>query len=358
MKIGLIIYGNLDILSGGYLYDKKLVAYLQQQGHEVKLFAQPVTGYWGRLSHNLALSWANQIVAYNPDILLQDELNHPSLFLLNRYLKKRLPCPIITIVHLLYGDNPQAGCRGVIPQSIEKQYLQTVDGFIFNSKITQQMVETLLGPVSTSIIAWPGKDNLTYEIDSAMIKNRCHQDRPLQLLFVGNLIPRKGLDLLINGLANLPQERWHLTIIGDTEVDPVYVEQLKDRIKRGRLTQAIQFLGKIRIPSKLSTLMVTHDVLAVPSYYEGFGIVYVEALGAGLPVIAGQNGGGSEIIKHNEHGYLVSPTVAEITEHIAQLMAHQQELTRLSLNAYKHYADFPTWDESLAKIEAFLMAQL
>ncbi|MDM8532660.1 glycosyltransferase family 4 protein [Anaerolineales bacterium HSG25] len=357
MKIGLVIYGNLDILSGGYLYDKKLVAYLRQHGHEVTMFAQPVAGYMGRLSHNLAWRWADQIVAYQPDVLLQDELNHPSLFLLNWYLKKRLSAPIISIVHHLYTTELKSGWRKFIPQWVERQYLQTVDGFIFNSHATQQTVEQLISQSVRAVVALPGKDNHQVEIDTAFIQRRCRQTRPLQILFVGNVIPRKGVDILVNGLALLPQAQWDLAVIGDTQANSAYVQHLKSQIQALNVTESIQFLGKIS-SAELRQMIVMSDVLAVPSHYEGFGIVYVEALGAGLPVIAGKNGGGSEIIQHGENGYLVSPTIEEINGHVARLINQPSELKRMSLNAHTSYARFPTWGESMAEIEAFLVAQM
>ena len=63
--------------------------------------------------------------------------------------------------------------------------------------------------------------------------------------------------------------------------------------------------------------MTQHQVLAVPSLYEAFGIAYLEAMGFGLPVIASSAGGAHELITQGEHGFLVAPgDAATLAQHI------------------------------------------
>jgi hypothetical protein len=89
MKIGLLIYGSLETVSGGYLYDRRLVEYLRAQGDEVQVLSLPWRNYARHLADNLSAGWLRQLRSLRIDILLQDELNHPSLFWMNR----RLPAP-------------------------------------------------------------------------------------------------------------------------------------------------------------------------------------------------------------------------------------------------------------------------
>src|SRR6185436_4685757 len=108
MKIGLIIYGSLDTLSGGYLYDRKLVEYLRSQGDDVEVISLPWRNYAAHLtdnfrfrlpSPNVIASEAKQSPTQQKfDVLIQDELNHPSLIFANR---GRHPYPIISLVHHL-----------------------------------------------------------------------------------------------------------------------------------------------------------------------------------------------------------------------------------------------------------------
>src|SRR5512139_3888486 len=100
MHIGLIIYGSLDTLSGGYLYDRKLVEYLRSQRDTVEIISLPWRSYGAHLTDNLWFRLpghgANRSKKF--DILIQDELNHPSLLFANR---RRHPYPVISLVHHL-----------------------------------------------------------------------------------------------------------------------------------------------------------------------------------------------------------------------------------------------------------------
>jgi hypothetical protein len=101
MKIGLIIYGRLQTLSGGYLYDRQLVEHLEAAGDEVEIISLPWEGYGRSLLHNVWFALAEQLRLAEFDLLLQDELNHPSLFWLNRRLRGHISYPIVSIVHHL-----------------------------------------------------------------------------------------------------------------------------------------------------------------------------------------------------------------------------------------------------------------
>ncbi|MFL7868236.1 MAG: glycosyltransferase family 1 protein, partial [Anaerolineales bacterium] len=78
MKFGLVIYGSLDTLSGGYLYDRKLVEYLRKQGDSVEIISLPWRNYAAHLTDNFHFRLPPDL-----DLLIQDELNHPSLLSAN-----------------------------------------------------------------------------------------------------------------------------------------------------------------------------------------------------------------------------------------------------------------------------------
>ncbi len=93
MQLGLIIYGTLDTISGGYLYDRQLVHYLERQGDQVTLISLPWTRYGRHLLHNFDPALQRQLWRSSFDLLLQDELNHPSLFWLNQAVAAPLIMP-------------------------------------------------------------------------------------------------------------------------------------------------------------------------------------------------------------------------------------------------------------------------
>jgi glycosyltransferase involved in cell wall biosynthesis len=98
-----------------------------------------------------------------------------------------------------------------------------------------------------------------------------------------------------------------------------------------------------------------HQVLAVPSLYEAFGIAYLEALGFGLPVIASSAGGAHELITQGEHGFLVAPGDAPtVAQHIQTLQHDRDRLRRMSLAAYRRAETHPTWAECAGHVRELL----
>ena len=86
MHIGLIIYGSIDTMSGGTLYDRQLVNYLREQGDNVEIISLPWGSYLSHLTDNFHFR-----LPANLDILIEDELTHPSLLSANGQLHRRIP---------------------------------------------------------------------------------------------------------------------------------------------------------------------------------------------------------------------------------------------------------------------------
>jgi glycosyltransferase involved in cell wall biosynthesis len=353
MNVGLVIYGTLDTVSGGYLYDRKLVAYLRQHGVQVDIISLPLSSYGRHLFHNLSTAYTQQLTTQY-DILLQDELNHASLFWLNRKLKRKNHAPIISIVHHLRCMEQWGWGKRPFYRLIERMYLGSVDGFIFNSQTTKQTVAKLISPLPHHVVAFPAGDRFHPTITAAGITNRA-QNGLFRILFVGNLIPRKGLHTLIIALAPLRRLGWRLDVVGNTAVSPRYMQQIRRRVEMAELTKQITFHGSLP-DNELRTLYEISHCLAVPSQYEGFGIVYLEAMGFGLPTFATTNGAAHELITDGENGFLMGmEETAVITHHLQKLMQDRHALTRMSLAAYGRYQTHPTWTQSMEKIYTFLI---
>ena len=167
MKVGLVIYGSLDTLSGGYLYDRKLVEYLRAHGDTVEIISLPWRNYASHLTDNFWFRFPHSNVIASPngakqsqnnqpfDILIQDELNHPSLIAANR---GRHPYPIVSLVHHLRCSELRPKWQNIFYRFVEKKYLQSADGFIFNSKTTQGVVHGLIGDGKPNVVAYPPTD--------------------------------------------------------------------------------------------------------------------------------------------------------------------------------------------------------
>jgi teichuronic acid biosynthesis glycosyltransferase TuaC len=124
------------------------------------------------------------------------------------------------------------------------------------------------------------------------------------ILSVGNLIPIKGHELLLRSLAAItpshPQVQCR--IIGD---GPERV-RLRELAQELRIDGRVQFLGR-RPRSEVAAAMRECALFALPSWYEGLGGVYLEAMSAERPAIACRGQGIEEVIRHGENGWLIEP---------------------------------------------------
>jgi glycosyltransferase involved in cell wall biosynthesis len=358
MQIGLLIYASLDNQSGGYLYDRMLVEHLRAAGDQVEVISIPERDYLRHLGDNLSPTLPDQLGDLNVDLLLQDELNHPSLFNINYSLHKKVSFPIISIVHHLRSSESHPQWQNRIYHWVERRYIQSVDGFIFNSQTTRQAVDELNQNDVPWVVAYPAGDRLDAELSQEMIVSRAMQAGQLRLLFVGNVIPRKGLDLLLAALSLIPKEQWSLNVVGSLELDPSFVRSIKRLVYENGIDDQVKFAGFLEVED-LRQVMIDSQVLVVPSEYEGFGIAYLEGMGFGLPSIATTGGGAVEIISHGEDGFLIPPgDQNHLVNYLCQLNDDRQLLTGMSLAARERYLQHPSWEETTGKIRKFLIEVL
>lgn len=358
VRVGLIIYGNLKTVSGGYLYDRNLVEHLQKQGDQVDIFAQPWRGYALRLTDNLSVSLLRTLHQAPLDLLLQDELNHPSLFWLNRRLRPAARYPIVSIVHHLRSQETRPAWQNRLYRLIERRYLASVDGFVCNSTATLRAVRHLVENNQPAVVAAPAGDRWPGSLSPAQIEARAHLPGPLRLIFVGNLIARKGLHTLLLALSWLPVGAATLTVVGSREVDPAYAAACRRQTEQLGLEERVTFRDSLPDP-ELAHELSNHQVLAVPSSYEGFGIVYLEAMSFGLPAIATAAGGASEIVSAGENGFLLPPGDTDaLAECIHRLNADRALLSIMSLAARRSFESHPTWEQTTTSIRGFLSGML
>ena len=355
MKLGLIIYGSLETISGGYLYDRKIVGHLRRRGDQVEILSLPWRNYIRHLSDNLSSGLRRRMEAGRFDLLIQDELNHPSLFWLNRSIKSRASYPIVSIVHHLRSSEASSSLEKGLYRRVEKLYLQSVDAFIFNSETTRRAVQSLAGAGCPFIIAHPAGNQLEPAVTETEVISRAKEPGPLRMLFLGNVIPRKGLHVLLRALDLARDQNWTLWIAGSLEVDPKYARSVQEQAAKTGFEGRVVFLDALD-SDELSRRMRRSHLLVVPSFHEGFGIAYLEGMGFGLPAIATTGGGAAEIITHGENGFLASPGDPEsLAAIIRQVSGDRDLLTSLSLAALCRYAEQPTWEETGERVRGFLL---
>ncbi len=354
LKIGLVIYGSLDILTGGFLYDRKLVTHFQSMGHDVMVFCLPWRNYPSHLTDNFKSDFLASLAVADLDILVQDELNHPSLFWLNRKLGKKIKYPVVSIVHHLRCSELRSGLMNDLYGRVEKWYLETADGMICNSRTTLESVQSLGLKDKPVAVAYPGRDGVRVGIDEEFIAKRANSNGPLRALFVGSVIPRKELHTLIQALSKLPSGDWTLDIVGSFEVDRDYGRLVMKLIHDNGVGGSVRILGSLAPLDLVSRYMESH-VLAVPSSYEGFGIVYLEAMGFGVPSIASKSGAAHEIISHGANGFLVDAgDTNAIYSALKSLHEDRSKLTQMGVASLNKYMSHPTWEQSAGKALEFI----
>jgi glycosyltransferase involved in cell wall biosynthesis len=159
---------------------------------------------------------------------------------------------------------------------------------------------------------------------------------------------------LLKSLKGSPANQFIINVVGDTEKDPSYFESVCRQIERYGLTGVVRFRG-ILSDSDLAGCMKTSHLLVIPSFYEGFGIAYLEGMGFGLPAIGTDRGGSGEIIRHGMDGFLVSPgDYAALAEYLTLLAKDRELLLEMSLAALDRYQTQPTWENSMENIRNFL----
>lgn len=346
MKIGLVIYGSIDTLSGGYMYDRMMVEYLRTQGDTVEIISLPWRNYAAHLTDNFSFK-----LPPNLDILIQDELNHPSLISANRV---KHPYPVISLVHHLRCSELRPKWQNDLYRIVEMKYLQSVDGFIFNSKTTKSVVNGLIGNSKPDVIAYPPTDRFGDAISEEAIEER-GKKKELSVLFLGNVMGRKGLHTLLEA-ARLSTFDLRLDIVGSLTSEPEYTKQMQEYIAQNNLSSFVFLHDSLNNQPLIDKLKNAH-VLVVPSSYEGFGIVYLEGMGFGLPAIGTTAGAASEVIRDGVDGFLIQPGDAHSLAAKLQFMNERRDvLIQMSLAARSRYLAQPKWNQTANQIREFLLS--
>ncbi len=354
MRIGLVIYGDLDTLTGGYLYDRIMVEALEARGHQVEVVSLAHGSYLDRLRQGVSPQLRARLRDGGFDLLLQDELCHPSLFEVNRRLRRSGGPPTVAIVHQVLCDEPRNRWLNRLYSLPERRYLASVDGYVFNSRTTRRTVETLLGAERPHVIAFPAGDRFGRPLAREEVRARGLQPGPLELLFLGNLIPRKGLLPLIEALVSVERGSWRLSVVGSEDFDHGYAAAARRLVGRLELADAVRFLGPLQGDELRRQLTASH-LFCMPYAYEGFGIAILEAMAFGLPAIGSAAGAAGETISNGVNGFLLAPDDRKgLAPILAGLHQDRQRLLEMADAALDTFEDRPGWQEGADAIDGFL----
>lgn len=180
-------------------------------------------------------------------------------------------------------------------------------------------------------------------------KNDDFQNRPLRLLYAGTVTQRKGISYLLESMKNFSGKDVELHIIGNVFGAKEAFDKYKAHyIYHGPVSQ-----------QELFQKYTEYDALVLPTVFEGFALVVIEAMAAGLPVITTPNCIGPDIIEEDRNGYLLPiRDVQKLTEAISKLRSKSgSEFLLMSENARKAAQRF-TWENHKRRIAEIFTGEI
>jgi glycosyltransferase involved in cell wall biosynthesis len=246
--------------------------------------------------------------------------------MLANYTKYRNRPPICTRVSTTMTSAYQKARNRVplnyrLEAKLENLQIRRSDYLVTHSNGHARTLETELGIKRTNFKIIPIGIPITKK------RSEYHSDKSkinIEVLFVGRLENRKGIDILITAIPKIIQKNSSISfnIIGS---DPM---NLKESYKSNQLFKNhVQFLGKVS-SSELENRYKKCDIFVAPSRYESFGIVFVEAMKFSKPVIGTNVGGIPDIVLNNKNGYLIEPESVEALVNAVIKLAGSFELRK------------------------------
>ena len=270
------IPGDLSSRSGGYGYDRRLLAELPGLGLETRHLPLP-----GRFPDASGDDIAAAVTAMNTrgDVLLIDGLAYGAMPLA---AVQALRAPVVALCHhplcLEAGRGP---LRAAQLRETERAALAQAAHVIVTSAHTGGLLARDFAVAADRIsVAAPGTDPAP--------RARGSGGAPA-LLAVGAIIQRKAFDVLVEALSGLIDLDWRLRIIGDKDVAPATTTALERLIAANNLSGRVELSGDVS-DDELGAAYDASDVFVSSSLYEGYGMALAEAMARGLPIVATTGG--------------------------------------------------------------------
>lgn len=339
----LVVPGSLHQRTGGYLYDARIVEELGRSGHPVR-----VHEVGGRFPDVDAASLArlDEALAGIPDgaVTVVDGLALGAAPSVAARHAGRLR--LVALVHHPLADETglDEAARSRFRES-ESEALEHVAGVVVTSPSTARRLDDFGVPARRIRAVLPGTD-------PAPPAEGSRDGVAPRLACVGSVTPRKGHDVLVRALARLDDLEWRCDCAGSLTRAPEHVKRVRSEVERLGLMARVRFLGELKA-DVLDEVYRTATLFVLPSYYEGYGMAFAEALARGLPVV-GTTGGAIPDTVPDDAGVLVRPGDDEaLADALRELLEDEERRERMALAARRHARELPGWDRQAG---AFLQA--
>ena len=336
--------GSLDTMTGGYFYDRRLVESLRKLGHDIRVITL-TNGFPDPGPKAMAAALA-QLQAWPADHpLIIDGLAFGAL---PTDGVAQITAPVIALVH--HPLALETGLDAAIAAQLrarEQNNLRLARQVIVPSPHTKAVLVAHYGvPEAKVTVVLPGIDRVHLQAVA--------RAEPPMILSVGILHPRKGHDILISALARLDDLDWEAVIIGNPW-DAVHVATLQQMIKQSHVVGRIRLAGAVGTAER-DRLYTEASIFALATRYEGYGIVFNEALAQGLPIVTCRTGAVPDTVP-SEAGLLVPVEDPDAFALALRRMLEQPSLRRqMAEAACTAGAALPSWDDTARRAEAVLSA--
>jgi glycosyltransferase involved in cell wall biosynthesis len=342
MRLALLVPAPFDAVSGGYNYDRRIVAGLRALGHEVS-----VVELAGRhpLPDDAAEASAAEALASLPDGVtpILDGLGLPAFAPLVDALAARGAIGLIhhpTALETGFSDEAREALR-----AREKLLFPRLARLIATSPLTARRLPEEFGAEAARIgVVEPGTDPAP--------RARGSGGPGCAILAVGVIAPRKGHDVLLRALARLTDLDWSLTIAGGVR-DHVHADGLAALVEQTGLTARVRFAGELSTAA-LDALYDRADLFALASHWEGYGMAVAEAMARGLPCAITSGGALAELLP-KAAGVIAAPGEAELLSRAMRRPIYDVALRcEMAEASWQAGQALPRWDDRAAAFAAEL----
>lgn len=333
------IPGDLDTPTGGYRYDREVIAHAP--GHGVRLVPLGLPGAFpnpGEADLAVTARALESVPADRP--LLIDGLAFGALPVA---LVARIAAPIVALVHHpLALETGVALDRAAVLQRMETEALAHAAAIVVTSETTRDTLVSAFAVDERRVtIAAPGTD--------VAPRFRGSGGPGVHMLAVGAVSARKGYDVLLKALASMKGAPWHLTIAGATDRSPDVTASLRDLIMAHGLRERVTLAGNVS-PDELDRLYDRSDLFVMASHYEGFGMVLTEAMARGLPLVTTTGGASVRTVPDAAALKVPSGSVCALGEALSQAISDESLRGTLAEASWRHGQQLSRWTETAARV--------
>lgn len=348
--------GDINTLTGGYLYDKRVMAELTNLGWQVDALSLDDRFPWvcdstkERTARHLSQVDTNHYLVV--DGLALGVLGHyAELIARNR--------PFTALVH-----HPLALESGLDRQTAktwqqsEQAALAQASHIIVTSNLTRlTLIDQFAVAASKVTVIMPGVDIALRAAHGTTDVPTSPNKKAVELLSVGSLVPRKGFDVLVQSLAQIKQLDWHLSIIGDDQRAPDTASNIRDLIADCGLVGRIDLLGA-QPNDVLNEHYQAADVFVLASRYEGYGMAYAEAMTWGLPVIGTQAGAARDTLAWPGAIAVAVDDQEALANALKRVVSEPALRHQMRLAALEHAKGLLTWEQVGEQFACALISQM